>query len=216
MEQVQRTIISQYSSAPTIRRLIEDMNEAIDPAVNLADFYDWCWNVDTAVGAGLDIWGSIVGVQRLLKIPGELDFFGFKTSAIPYDWEPFNQGTFYKGQINTQAYLLPDDTYRTLILTKALANIVSTTAQNLNKLLRNLFPGRGRCYVTDNGGMSMSFVFEFSITRPEYIILTQSGVLPHPAGVMYNVVVIPTAKFFGFAEAGPTVLPFDFGIFYNQ
>lgn len=215
MEQVQRTIISQYSGAPTIRRLIEDMNEAIDPTVNLVDFYNWCWNVDTAVGAGLDIWGNIVGVQRLLKIPSNIDAFGFKTVTVPYDWQPFNQGTFFKGQIDTQAYLLPDDTYRTLILTKALANIVSTTAQNLNKLLRNLFPNRGRCYVLDNGGMSMTFVFEFAITEPEYIILTQSGVLPHPAGVMYNVVVIPTATFFGFAEAGPTVLPFDFGVFYS-
>ncbi len=211
----ERTIISQYSGAPTITRLVQDMNEAIDPSVDLANFYDWCWNVDTAVGAGLDIWGKIVGVSRLLKIPGDLDVFGFKNVTVPYDWEPFNQGVFYRGDTNTQAYLLPDDTYRTLIITKALANIVSTTAQNLNKLLRNLFPGRGRCYVTDNGGMSMTFVFEFSITIPEYMILTQSGVLPHPAGVMYNVLVIPTAKFFGFAEAGPTVLPFDFGIFYN-
>jgi len=211
----ERTIISQYSGAPTMRRLVENMNQAIDPSVNLVDFYNWCWNVDTAVGKGLDIWGNIVGVSRLLKIPGDLDTFGFKTDTIPYDWEPFNQGTFYRGLINTQAYLLPDDTYRTLILTKALANIVSTTAQNLNKLLRNLFPNRGRCYVTDNGGMSMTFVFEFELTTPEYLILTQSGVLPHPAGVMYNVHVIPTATFFGFAEAGPTVLPFDFGVFYN-
>jgi hypothetical protein len=191
------------------------MNESIDPTVDIANFYDWCWNIDTAVGAGLDIWGKIVGVSRLLKIPGDLDVFGFTTPEVPYDWQPFNQGTFFRGDINTQAYLLPASTYRTLILTKALANIVSTTAQNLNKLLRNLFPGRGRCYVTDNGGMSMTFVFEFAITQPEYLILTQSGVLPHPAGVMYNIHVIPSAVFFGFQEAGPTVLPFDSGIFYS-
>lgn len=214
MQNVERTIISQYSSAPTITRIVRDMNDAIDPSVDIANFYNWCWNVDTAVGAGLDIWGKIVGVSRLLKIPGDLDTFGFKTDSIPYDWQPFGQGTFYNGSIDTQAYLLPDNTYRTLILTKALANIVSTNAQNINKLLRNLFPGRGRCYVIDNGAMSMTFVFEFSITTAEYAILTQSGVLPHPAGVAYNVHVIPTAKFFGFAEAGPTVLPFNFGVFY--
>lgn len=215
MQRVERTIVSQYASAPTITRIVQDMNDAIDPSIDLVNFYDWCWNVDTAVGAGLDIWGKIVGVSRLLKIPGDLDRFGFMTDAIPYDWEPFNQGTFFRGQTNTQAYLLPDNVYRTLILTKALANIVSTTAQNINKLLRNLFPGRGRCYVTDSGGMSMVFVFEFSITPAEYAILTQSGVLPHPAGVSYTVLVVPTAKFFGFAEAGPTMLPFGYGVFYN-
>lgn len=212
---VQRTIISQYSSAPTIVDLVQRMNDAIDPRVNLQGFYDWCWNVDTAVGRGLDIWGKIVGVQRLLRIPGDLDTFGFVNATIPYDWQPFNQGTFFAGTIDTQAYLLPDNTYRTLILTKALANIVATSAQNLNKLLRNLFPGRGRCYVLDNGSMSMTFTFEFDLTAAEYAILTQSGVLPHPAGVSYNVHVIPTATFFGFSEALPGVLPFDFGVFYT-
>lgn len=212
---VDRTIASQYAGSRTIVDLVRRMNDAIDPSVDLQNFYDWCWNVDTAVGAGLDIWGKIVGVSRLLKIPGDLDTFGFLTSSIPYDWQPFSQGTFYRGSFDTQAYLLPDDTYRTLILTKALANIVSTTAQNLNKLLRNLFPGRGRCYVTDNGAMSMSFVFEFDITTAEYAILTQSGILPHPAGVNYNVLVIPTNNVFGFAEALPGALPFNFGVFYS-
>lgn len=212
---VNRTIISQYSSSATIVDLVQRMNDAIDPRVDLDNFYDWCWNVDTAVGAGLDIWGKIVGVSRLLKIPGDLDTFGFVNATIPYDWQPFNQGTFYAGNIDTQAYLLPDDAYRTLVLTKALANIVSTTAQNLNKLLRNLFPNRGRCYVIDNGAMSMSFYFEFELSLAEYAILTQSGVLPHPAGVSYNVIVIPTSAFFGFSEALPGVMPFDQGVFYT-
>ena len=215
MLNVHRTIISQYSASATIVDLVERMNDAIDPSVDIQGFYDWCWNVDTAVGAGLDIWGKIVGVQRLLKIPGDLDTFGFINATIPYDWQPFNQGTFYAGNIDTQAYLLPDNTYRTLILTKALANIVATTAQNLNKLLRNLFPGRGRAYVVDQGAMSMTFTFEFDLTTAEYAILTQSGVLPHPAGVSYNVHVIPTSTYLGFSEALPGVLPFDYGVFYD-
>lgn len=215
MLNVNRTIVSQYSSAATIVEMVQRMNDAIDPRVDIANFYSWCWNVDTAVGKGLDIWGKIVGVSRLLKIPGDLDTFGFVNATIPYDWQPFNQGTFYAGNIDTQAYLLPDDTYRILILTKALANIVATSAQNLNKLLRNLFPGRGRCYVIDNGAMSMTFTFEFDLTTAEYAILTQSGVLPHPAGVSYNVHVIPSAVFLGFSEALPGVLPFDYGVFYT-
>lgn len=216
MQNVSRTVISQYSNATTIVDIVQRMNDAIDPRVNLQGFYDWCWNVDTAFGKGLDIWGKIVGVARLLKIPGDLDTFGFVNATIPYDWQPFNQGTFYAGNIDTQAYLLPDDTYRTLILTKALANIVATTAQNLNKLLRNLFPGRGRCYVIDNGGMSMTFTFEFELSSAEYAILTQSGVLPHPAGVSYNVHVVPTATYFGFSESLPGVLPLNFGVFYTR
>ena len=87
-------------------------------------------------------------------------------------------------------------------------------------MLRNLFPGRGRCYVIDRGqsntavgGMQMSFVFEFELTQVEYAILTQSGVLPHPAAVGFNVIVVP-GGLFGFEEAGSQSLPFDDGVFY--
>lgn len=217
MLNVNRTIISQYANSPSLGALIENMNEYIDPRVNMAAFYDYVWNVDTAVGFGLDIWGRIVGVSRLLKIPSNLETLGFSNASVPADWQPWNQGVWHTGSEVSQSYLLPDDIYRTLILTKALSNIVATTAAALNQLLRNLFPGRGRCYVLDLGGMAMQFNFEFPITPAEYAILTQSGALPHPAGVSYSVVVIPvgpTAAIFGFSEAGSASQPFDFGVFY--
>lgn len=214
MNRFGRTIISQYGASPTIQALIESMNDAIDPRTNFQNFFDFVWNVDTAVGFGLDIWGKIVGVSRLLRIPSNLSTFGFQNDSVPPDWQPFNQGTFFTGANASQAYILPDPAYRTLILTKALANIVATTAQSLNRLLRNLFPNRGRVYVLDLGGMSMRFVFEFNLSLVEYAILTQSGVLPHPAGVSFSVVVIPTGGFFGFAEQAPGSQPFNFGPFY--
>lgn len=214
MIQVERTIISQYANSPTLGALIANMNEYIDPRVNMQAFYDFVWNVDTAQGFGLDIWGKIVGVSRLLKIPANTKTLGFANTSFPPDWAPFNQGTFFAGGGGGQAFILPDDIFRTLILTKALANIVATTAASLNQLLRNLFPGRGVCYVLDNGGMSMTFYFEFDISTAEYAILTQSGALPHPAGVQFNVVVIP-AGVFGFAEMGGPSEPFDQGTFYQ-
>lgn len=214
MENVERTIISQYANSPTITALISNMNEYIDPRVNMQAFYDNVWNIDTAQGFGLDIWGKIVGVSRLLRIPTNTKTFGYKNSSVPADWAPFNQGTFFTGASSGQAFYLPDDVYRTLILVKALANIVATSAPSLNRLLRNLFPGRGVCYVIDNGGMSMTFYFEFELTTAEFAILTQSDVLPHPAGVGYNVVVIPSGVF-GFAEQGGTAEPFDQGVFYE-
>lgn len=213
MENVEQTIISQYANSPTLVRLIQNMNEYVDPSTNFEAFYSYVWNVDTAVGFGLDIWGRIVGVSRLLRIPANDKTLGFDTSSFPPDWAPFNQGSWWTGANATQAYLLPDNIYRTLILTKALANIVATTAASLNQLLRNLFPDRGRCYVVDNGGMSMSFIFEFSLSSAEYAILTLSGALPHPAGVAFNVIVIP-GGLFGFSEMGAFVQPFDQGTFY--
>lgn len=215
MEDVERTIISQYANSPTLVRLVENMNEYIDQSTNFEAFYNFVWNVDTAVGFGLDIWGSIVGVTRLLQIPGNDPIVGFDNASVPKDWYPMSQGRFAtEGEVTT-AYTLSDDAYRVLILTKALANIAATTAPALNQILRNLFPGRGRAYVRDLGNMAMAFVFNFRLTTVEYAILTQSGALPHPAGVFYSVIVVP-AGLFGFQGQGPNVRNFNHGVFNSR
>lgn len=214
MLNVNRTIISQYAQAPTITAIIEDLNDCLDPRANMAQFYDYVWNVNTAQGFGLDDWGKIVGVSRLLRVPGADPIVGFDNADVPPDWQPMSQGRFSRGDTTGTAYNLPDDGYRTLILTKALANIVSTSSRSINKLLQNLFPGRGRAYVRDLGGMSMQFVFNFALTPVEYAILTQSGVLPHPAGVFYSVIVVPVAHLFGFRYGD--VLPFNRGPFNSR
>ncbi len=215
MINVERTIISQYANSPTLTRLIQNMNEYLDPRANFEAFYNFVWNVDTAQGFGLDDWGKIVGVTRLLQIPGNDPIVGFDNADDPKDWYPMSFGRFAMPNEITTAYTLADDAYRVLILTKALSNICATTAPALNQLLRNLFPRRGRCYVRDLGDMSMQFVFNFALSAVEYAILTQSGALPHPAGVLYSVLVI-RPKLFGFQGQGPSVRPFNFGVFNSR
>lgn len=210
----ERTIISQYANSPTIVRMVQDMNAYIDTTANLAAFYDFVMNLDTAQGFGLDYWGNIVGVSRLLQIPGADPIVGFDNPNFPDDWFPMSQGRFALENEVTTSYTLPDEAYRVLILTKALANIATTTAPALNQILRNLFRGRGRAYVRDNGNMSMTFVFNFRLTTIEYAILTQSGALPHPAGVFYSVVVVP-GGLFGF-RGQSNVRPFNHGVFNSR
>lgn len=223
-----KTLCSQYANSPTLLQLIANMNAYLDPRVNLVEFYNFVWNVDTAKEWGLDIWGRIVGVSRVVPIPGTSGSFGFDNVDRPPDWQNFANvnvpgggGPFFAGQIITGGFSLNDDSFRTLILTKALANIAATTAPALNQLIRNLFPGRGRAYTIDlgksnasAGGMAMRYVFEFPLTSIEYAILAFSGVLPHPAGVGVSILVIPGGNF-GFEEQGTLVKPFDFGTFYN-
>lgn len=215
MEDVERTIISQYANSPTLVQLVRNMNEYIDQRTNFANFYRFIWNVNTAEGFGLNIWGKIVGVTRLLQIPGNDPIVGFDNPSEPNDWYPMSQGRFARENEVTTSYELPDDAYRVLILAKALANIAATTAPALNQILQNLFPGRGRAYVRDLGNMAMQFVFNFALTTVEYAILTQSGALPHPAGVLYSVIVVPTGTLFGFNGQG-AIQPFNVGVFNSR
>jgi Protein of unknown function (DUF2612)/PASTA domain len=218
---VDATVISQYANSPTILALVANFAEYFDPAQNLQSFYLDVWNIDTAIGFGLDIWGRILGVSRVIPIPGTSGSFGFENSDTPPDWENFGNlddvlsgGPFFSGQISGNSYKLNDGPYRTLLLTKALGNICATTAPALNALITNLFPGRGRCYTKDGGAMTMTYVFEFPLTTIEYAILAYSGVLAHPAGVGVNISVA-AGGFFGFAEALPGVEPFNFGTFFG-
>lgn len=214
MLNVEATIISQYGNSATITQLVRNMNTYLDPRADFDTFYDFVWNVETAQGFGLDIWGRIVNVSRELQIPPDPNFFGF-SDALPGSY-PFGEQPFYDGTPGaTSTYRLADDAYRQLILVKALANISATNAPSLNQLLQNMFAGRGRCYVNDLGGMALRYTFEFDLTPYEFAIMTQSGALPRPAGVNASLFQ-STLPLFGFSEAGVSAAPFGQGVFVPQ
>lgn len=206
------SVISQYANSPTIDALINAFGQYFDQSTNFEMFYNYIWNVDTAQGFGLAILGRIVGVSNLLTIPAAVSNFGFFDSTSPPDYEPFNQASFYSGAQATQTYILPDDQYRQLVLMKAFANISATTAPVLNQMLLTLFGSSGRCYCMDLGGMQMMFQFEFFLSPVQYAILTQSGVVPRPAGV--NLIIQQFAPALTFGFFGGTGVPFNQGTFY--
>lgn len=217
MDNVEQTILSQYANSPTLVQLIQNMNDYIDPSADIDAFYDMVWNVDTAQGFGLDTWGKIVGLEngRLLKIPSAEINLGFDEAGTS-SATPFGSGVFYTGNTVTQSYYLGDDAFRTLILVKAMANISDGSIPSYNQLLQNLFKGRGRCYVNDLGNMQMRYTFEFYLEPYEVAILTQSGAMPRPTGVLASIMQVPLPNVFGFAEAGKvSAAPFGQGSFFT-
>jgi hypothetical protein len=199
MKNFEQTVISQYANSPTLMRLIRCMNEAISADVDIENFYNYCWNVETAVGVFLDNWGRIVGISRNLQLPVQSSYFGFQDGLS--DYYGFGQEPFYSGTIPaTQTYALSDDAYRTIIMAKALFNITAANTPSINQLLLYLFPGT-RSYASSQGNMQMQFTFEFVLSALQFAIVTQSGVIPIPAGVDATMLssVLPV---FGFSEAG--------------
>ena len=190
------TVISQYANSPTLLQLIQNFNQYFDQSQNMTNFYQYVWNVESAQGFGLDIWGKIVGVGRALNIPNTTKYIGFYlgsesptaqdytpmgSSAAPYNNPPVG-GALYTGYNATTTYLLGDSAYRQLILAKAFGNIAATTAHNLNQILQQLF-GTGQAYVTVSGLMAITYNLTFAPTPIQTAIITQSGVLPTPPGV---------------------------------
>lgn len=157
MNNLEQTIISQYGNSSTIGMLIRNMNEYISPTASIWQFYNFVFNIMTAQGYGLDVWGRILQVSR-------------DVLADP-------------------VFVLDDAAYRSLLLVKALSNISASTAQSINTLLTNWLTGRGKCWVNDNGGMSLTYVFTFPLEPFEKVILLQSGIFLRPAGVLANTLI---------------------------
>jgi hypothetical protein len=219
MEDVRQTIISQYANSPIINQLIDFWNQDIDPAVNFAEFYDFVWNVQTAVGFGLDIWGQIVNVTRYLQVTQDNEYFGFYNAAFPDNaqvYTPFNVQPFFNGYDSTPTITVDDETYRMMILAKAYANIAYANCRNINFIL-TLLLGENAAFVVDGFDMTIRYVFNITINPIQYAIIYQSGIIPVPTGVK---VTFDEGRLFGFdsphipnaAQNWPW--PFGVGVFY--
>lgn len=184
------TVMAQYANSPVLTGFINSFNAAMDQTENIENLYDMIWNIATAVGYGLDVWGRIVGVQRAISIPGSVSFFGFNEAGAGA-WTGFGQGGFASpGSGLTTNYILSDSDFRLLILAKAAGNISDGGIPSVNAILLALFPGRGACYVVDGLNMSLTYTFAFGLTPPELAIVSQISVLPSAAGVVVNVAQI--------------------------
>jgi hypothetical protein len=186
MQNYQQTILSQYSNSPNLLALLNYINQWFDPSDNIDAFYNDIWNVATATGYGLDVWGRIVGVSRTLQIasPG---YLGFAEAADTTEF-PFNQEPFYTGSVVVSNFSLSDDAFRPLIYAKALANLTNGSTQSLNSILLTLFAAQGPAWVIDNLNMSYSVAFDFQLSPLDLAVVTQFAAIAHITGIPYTIV----------------------------
>lgn len=179
-----KTILSQYDASPVLLSLIDGITSALDTQNRIDQFYENVWDIASAGTFGLDVWGRIVGVSRELTLPGEGDYLGF---AEAESWETYGTGVFWNGGAMTNKYLMPNDVFRRVIMAKAALNITDGSCKSTNAILMALFPGYGNVWVRDNLDMTITFVVSSALSSVDYAIITQSGVIPKPAGVSFSV-----------------------------
>ncbi len=190
MIDIRETILAQYANSPALTSIIEHFNAAADPRRLIELFLHEVWNPATATGWGLDVWGRIVGIGRILKID-TAGYWGF-SQGYPSS-RTFGEGIWYSGQGATSNYRLPDSDYRQLIFAKAAANISSASIADINRILMILFGNRGHCYLANTDDHTMMLVFSFRPT-PIDVGIIASGVLPRPSGVRYRYMFVPPTK----------------------
>ena len=207
MKNIKDTIMSQYAHSPTILALIDGINQVIDPQYFIDDFYNYVYRLSTARGFGLDIWASKVGVSRYAKAANpNAKTFGFQPDYQPFNTYPFSDGGAFS------SYRLTDADLRKLIIIKAASNILYATAWNINKFLVMVFGGR-KAYYASRGHMSAEYVFEFSLTPFDRLVIYTLNMLPMPSGVGISYKEIDVDRTFGFN--GSDLSNFNNGVFYS-
>lgn len=189
-EELLEFVQSQYSASPNICGILETFRSNISPRADIDLFYDVVFNIISAQGVGLDLWGNIVHMKRSVADPDT----GFMMA-------------------------LSDEGYRTLLLYKALANIMDATAASLNRLIHLLFPG-SICYVlvvqqeAQKGDlkynarpMHIRWVLEHFLSDEERAIFKVAGTLCKGAGVGWSMYNTDPDRVFGFDGGGWQ--PFD-------
>lgn len=207
MINIKDTIMSQYANSPRMLSIISGMNDAIDPRYFIEDFYEGVYRLSTAKGFALDIWASKVGLSRNAPMSNpNAKKFGFRPSFEPWNTYPFNSATGANA-----SYQLPDDQLRELITIKAAKNLIYATALNINKFLKLIFGEDRRAYYSIIGHMAAEYVFEFTLTPFERMLVYNLKILPVPCGVAITYREIDTGRTFGFFGTG--LQNFDNGVF---
>jgi hypothetical protein len=188
-------ILSQYAASPAINRILRALRKEIAPRPDYLLFFANIFNVDTAIGIGLDIWGRIVAIGRTIEDP-----------------------------LTGYSLTLDDERYRRLILYKALSNINQSTIPALSLLINILYPkAPGAVINIENPGvytdgslynrsvMKIRWVFETFFDAEDLAVFRVAGTLNRGAGVGWGLYAIDPAQVFGFD--GSLLQPFNQGIF---
>ena len=156
-----RLLTSKYKTRPKLTSwLLWLLSEGLTYRNTLGEFIE-AFQLDTAVGAQLDIIGRIVGVDRLLS--------------------------FYP--IGGESPLMDDETYRMVIKAKIIQNCWKGTLEELYEQWNVLFPDI-KIQIQDMQYMTFNVVIVGAFTSLMRELILNGYIVPKPEGVRINLMTI--------------------------
>lgn len=182
----------QFSTAPKINQLMDNLLPllTIDVEAFRHDYFD----IDTCLTNGLDNWGRILELSRVISISIATNgVFGFGIQAdypIPEDGYPqnLNNGFFYNSayEDTPTQYTMSDYEYRIALKFRYAALTTNLSMKAINTIMNNLLTGLDssyKCIVIQTGIMELTYKFNFILTNWQRALFNNRSILPVPAGV---------------------------------
>lgn len=213
-------ITNYHAGKPLFRQHVDLSTRPLTDVSTALNGLITAFDIDTAVGAQLDILGEWIGRTRYVSVPISGIYFSFDTDGLGWDqgvWQgPYDPDSGYTA--------LSDETYRVILKAKIAINNWDGTNDSLPPILDTALAGSGlRMQIVDNQDMTISiWVFpevDISQVSLELIAAIKQGYLTvKAAGVWGGSIEIPAVetpsegnRFFGFDMDNEYIAGFDDG-----
>ena len=194
-------LIGQYANSPVMLKLANGLGTLFDESGFIANWYNVVFNLETATGYGLDVWGLILNRSR------EFVYQGTKY---------YLQGAQTIGSVTFTAEQM-ENLYRKILQLTAMRYIGNASLASLNSLIQFVFKEDGECYCLEyEAAMHIRYVFRFYLNDVQKAVI--ETIDPHPSGVTTSYEYLPVGTYFGFIvrhQEEQPYLPFDNGPFYR-
>lgn len=185
-------ITSEHNQKPNFMSLIGSVVGAAADAVVNTQAIQPAFNLNTAVGAQLDILGLWIGQSRKIDNILVIGFFGFSevSTGLPDGLQetfgeltnPSIGGTWYSlGQADSGSTILNDTAYLTILKAKIVKNQWDGTISGMEQAL--FFIVGVNSSINDAGNLTLQINVPLPITPLEEALLESLDLVPRPAGV---------------------------------
>jgi len=200
-----QALLWQYNDAARLQSILEQKQDWYD--AQFSEFWEnWyrdVFDLRTANDFGLSVWAIILDTGLTItsrQVP----------SATLWGFGPvhrnFNRGNFAP---STSGIRLTRAQKRLVLQLRYFQLITRGAIPEINAFLKYTFKDLGQAYVLDGLNMTMNYIFTFALPSQLRFVLEEYDILPRPAGVGVNYLVI-VRDTFGF---GPVHLNFNRGNF---
>jgi len=191
-----RALLWQYNDAARLESILRQKQAWYD-ANQTAFWEDWTrdvFDLRTANDFGLAVWAIILDIPLAVASQGDAankPIWGFGQYH-----ENFTNGNF--ASISSSS--LSTEQKRLVLRLRYFQLVTRGTVPEVNAFLAYLFAPLGLAYVNDGYDMTARYVFNFPLSSALEMVLTEYDLLPRPAGVKIDYVVIGDADGWGFGR----------------
>lgn len=191
-----RALLWQYNDAARLEALVRQKQAWYD-ANQSAFWSDWVadvFDLRTANDFGLSVWAIILDIPLVVASavdPVDKPIWGFGQYR-----ENFTNGNF--AAISNSA--LSTEQKRLVLRLRYFQLVNDGAVTEINAFFAYLFAPLGPAYVKDGYDMRARYVFEFPMPSALEVVLTEFDLLPRPAGVKVDYVILGDADGWGFGR----------------